>query len=115
MVGHQDGSGTVPSPLRASLNALSGTPFNTALANLYRDGLDSVSWHADDEPDLGPEPVIASVSLGAPRRFLLRKKRDPSTRHELELTHGSVVVMSGSTQHSGSIACRSRHVPWVRE
>ncbi|MGH9064036.1 MAG: alpha-ketoglutarate-dependent dioxygenase AlkB family protein [Acidimicrobiales bacterium] len=71
---------------------------NSALANLYRSGRDSVSWHADDEPELGRQPVIASVSLGAPRRFVLRHgpTRD---RVELDLPHGSLLVMAGDCQH----------------
>ena len=50
---------------------LSGRCFNSVLLNLYRDGRDSVSWHSDDEPELGPEPTIASVNLGATRLFQL--------------------------------------------
>ncbi len=76
----------------------SGVRFNTALANFYRSGKDTVSWHSDDEPDLGPEPVIASLSLGATRRFLLRRKKDHTIRASFDLTHGSLLWMSGSTQ-----------------
>jgi alkylated DNA repair dioxygenase AlkB len=75
-----------------------GVPFNTALGNLYRDGRDSVSWHADDEPDLGPDPVIASLSLGATRRFLLRRKLNHSESLSFDLSHGSLLWMSGRTQ-----------------
>jgi alkylated DNA repair dioxygenase AlkB len=85
-------------PLLRHLQAASGVPFNTALANLYRDGRDSVAWHADDEPELGPDPVIASVSLGATRRFLMRRKADHRQRQTFELRHGSVLWMKGSTQ-----------------
>jgi alkylated DNA repair dioxygenase AlkB len=74
-------------------------PFNSVLANLYRDGSDRVAWHADDEPELGAEPVIASVSLGATRTFQLRHNADHDLRHSMELTHGSVLVMRGPTQH----------------
>jgi alkylated DNA repair dioxygenase AlkB len=76
----------------------SAVRFNTALGNLYRSGKDTVSWHADDEPDLGPEPVIASLSLGATRRFLLRRRDDHSVSTSFELTHGSLLWMSGATQ-----------------
>ena len=48
--------------------------FNSVLANLYRDGRDCMGWHSDDEPELGPAPVIASVSLGATRRFVLKHR-----------------------------------------
>jgi len=77
-----------------------GTPFNSVLLNLYRDGSDSVSWHSDDEPELGTNPVIASVSLGQARTFRLKHKLDDSIPPvELELTHGSLLVMSGALQH----------------
>jgi hypothetical protein len=75
-----------------------GVRFNTALGNFYRSGRDSVAWHSDDEPDLGPDPVIASLSLGATRRFLLRKRDDHKVVKSFELTHGSLLWMSGSTQ-----------------
>lgn len=76
----------------------SSTQFNTALGNLYRDGRDSVSWHADDEPELGSAPVIASLSLGATRRFLMRRKADHAVARSYELTHGSLLLMRGDTQ-----------------
>ncbi len=72
-------------------------PFNSVLANLYRDGRDSMGWHSDDEPELGSEPVIASVSLGAERRFVFKRKAD-GRKHEMVLGHGSLVVMQGRTQ-----------------
>lgn len=75
-----------------------GVQFNTALGNLYRDGRDSVSWHADDEPELGPAPVIASLSLGATRRFLMRRKSDHVVARSYELAHGSLLLMRGDTQ-----------------
>ncbi len=73
-------------------------PFNAVLATLYRDGRDGVAWHADDEPELGLEPVIASVSFGATRSFQLRRSDDPSIRHTVELAHGDLIVMRGPTQ-----------------
>ena len=75
-----------------------GIQFNTALGNLYRDSKDSVAWHSDDEPDLGPNPIIASLSLGATRRFLLRRKDNHKEVKVYELTHGSLLLMTGSTQ-----------------
>lgn len=77
-----------------------GEPFNAVLANLYRDGRDRMGWHSDDEPELGREPVIASVSLGAPRRFVFRRRDDPAHRFELPLEHGSLLVMRGATQRN---------------
>ncbi len=59
-----------------------------------------MGWHADQEPELGPEPLIASVSLGAPRRFLLKHRRRRELPTEaIELGHGSVLLMAGATQH----------------
>lgn len=73
--------------------------FNSVLLNLYRNGRDSMGWHSDDEPELGRNPMIASVSLGAVRRFVLRPVRDRSKRLELAPAHGSLIVMSGDLQH----------------
>jgi alkylated DNA repair dioxygenase AlkB len=70
---------------------------NSVLVNFYRDGGDSMGWHSDDEAVLGPAPTIWSVSLGAPRRFLLRH-RQSGERVELELPHGSLLVMGGASQ-----------------
>lgn len=86
------------SPLRARLCAELGTGFNSVLANLYRDGRDCMGWHSDNEAELGPAPVIASVSLGAARRFVLKHRDDPSTKLAIELPHGSLLVMAGATQ-----------------
>ncbi len=87
--------------LRGALQAATGHRFTSAVANLYRDGRDAIGWHADDEPELGPEPdnvLIASISLGAPRRFLLRKIGDPSQGREYHLGGGSLLLMGGTTQ-----------------
>jgi alkylated DNA repair dioxygenase AlkB len=72
--------------------------FNSVLANLYRDGRDSMGWHSDDEPELGSQPAIGSLSLGATRRFVLKHRNDPSRKLVLELPHGSLLVMRGATQ-----------------
>jgi alkylated DNA repair dioxygenase AlkB len=72
--------------------------FNSVLANRYRDGGDYMGWHSDDESELGPQPVIASLSLGATRRFVLKHRREPSRKLELPLTHGSLLMMRGDTQ-----------------
>jgi alkylated DNA repair dioxygenase AlkB len=69
------------------------------LLNLYRDGQDSNGWHADNEKELGVNPVIASVSLGASRFFHLKHNTDKSQKLKLELTHGSLLLMEGTTQH----------------
>jgi alkylated DNA repair dioxygenase AlkB len=83
--------------LRARLEYALGARFNTCLANLYRDGTDSIGWHSDDEPELGPEPVIASLSLGAARTFAVRA-RDGAERASFELGSGDLVVMRGRAQ-----------------
>ena len=86
--------------LRARVSDTAARQFNSVLANLYRDGNDCVGWHSDDEKELGPDPCIASISLGAERRFVMKHKRDKSIpRVELELPPGSLLVMSGATQH----------------
>ena len=84
--------------LKALAERLAGQSFNSVLLNLYRDGRDSVSWHADNEPGLGRDPVIASLSLGAMRRFQLKHRRLPE-RLSLDLPHGSCLIMAGATQH----------------
>ena len=84
-------------PILDRLRAACGTAFNSALANLYRDGGDAMGWHSDDEPELGSEPVIASLSLGGSRRFLLRP-RTAGDRLCLELAHGSLLLMGGDCQ-----------------
>lgn len=85
-------------PLKQRLEALCAHPFNAVLLNLYRNGQDAMGWHADNEPELGHNPTIASVSLGATRRFRLRHNERRQT-HALELTSGSLLLMQGSTQH----------------
>lgn len=77
---------------------LSRVRFNSVLANLYRDGSDSVAWHSDDEPELGPEPVIASLSLGASRTFAIRRTTGARLRYPMVLHHGDLLIMSGRSQ-----------------
>ena len=84
--------------VRRRIEAATGETFNSVLANLYRDGSDRLGWHADDEPELGPAPVIASASFGAPRRFLLRPKRGGGASVPIVLEPGSLLVMRGPTQ-----------------
>ena len=84
--------------VRRRIEAATEETFNSMLANLYRDGSDRLGWHADDEPELGPAPVIASASFGAPRRFLLRPKRDGGASVPVVLEPGSLLVMRGPTQ-----------------
>jgi alkylated DNA repair dioxygenase AlkB len=73
--------------------------FNSVLLNLYRDGNDKVSWHADDEKGLGNNPTIASLSLGATRHFDLKHKYNPELKMRIDLTPGTLVIMTGELQH----------------
>lgn len=85
--------------VRRRVEKVSGASFNSVLLNLYRDGNDHMGWHSDDEPELGANPVIASLSLGAERRFRLRHRTVPGERRELTLRPGSLLVMGGELQH----------------
>jgi alkylated DNA repair dioxygenase AlkB len=85
--------------LRELVEHWSCVAFNSVLLNLYRDGQDSVGWHSDDEPELGRQPVIASLSLGASRYFSMRRKRSGEGRIKIQLDSGSLLVMSGALQH----------------
>ncbi len=86
--------------IKVRIEAATGHAFNSVLANLYRDGRDSVAWHSDDEPELGRDPVIASLSFGAERDFCLRHKRLRALPTEvLRLASGSLLLMTGATQH----------------
>lgn len=84
--------------LRDRVAQRTGSEFNSVLANLYRDGSDHMGWHSDDEPELGPEPTIASLSLGATRRFQFRPRPRGPIATTLELKNGSLLVMAGKTQ-----------------
>lgn len=88
--------------LREKLEQFAGNPFNSVLANAYRDGSDSMGWHSDDEPELGLEPLIASLSLGAERAFLvrprIRSEQGGPRSQRLVPAHGSLLVMRGSSQ-----------------
>ncbi|MGI9501930.1 MAG: alpha-ketoglutarate-dependent dioxygenase AlkB family protein [Geminicoccaceae bacterium] len=83
--------------MKASIEAITRTSFNSVLINLYRGGQDSMGWHSDDEPTLGPEPEIASLSLGARRRFHFKHRRQ-GDRIAIDLDHGSCLIMRGQCQ-----------------
>lgn len=84
--------------IKSKIESLAQVSFNSVLLNLYRDGKDSVSWHSDDEPELGQNPVIGSVSFGEARRFMLKHK-SKLFKDEVQLTSGSFLLMRGTTQH----------------
>lgn len=83
--------------LRERLRNELGVDFNSCLANLYRDGTDSMGYHSDNEPELGPRPTIASISLGDRRRFVLRH-RSSGERWSWDLGHGDLLVMRDESQ-----------------
>lgn len=74
------------------------TPINSVLCNLYRNGHDAMGWHSDNEAELGSEPTIFSLSLGATRFFDYRRKDDHTIKHRIELNNGSLVIMRGQFQ-----------------
>ena len=84
--------------LKNQLETAVGCTFNSVLLNYYRNGQDAMGWHSDDEPELGTRPVIASLSLGAERRFLLREKTKNARSMALQLAHGSLLLMQGDSQ-----------------
>jgi len=84
--------------LRRKIEAAVGHRFNCVLLNWYRDGQDSLSWHADDEPELGINPTIASANFGETRDFAIRRRDDPTTRITIPLMHGTLLVMGGELQ-----------------
>lgn len=85
--------------LRHQLEQTTGAAFNSVLLNLYRHGQDSMGWHSDDEPELGRNPIIASITLGAPRIFAFRHRQLPDQKLRLTLPSGSLLLMAGATQH----------------
>lgn len=85
--------------IKTEIEKVAKVEFNSVMMNLYRDGSDGISWHTDAEPELGKNPTIGSVSFGESRRFMLRHRNDKTLKSEIELTHGSFLLMGGSTQH----------------
>ncbi len=85
--------------LKQQIEAVAKTSFNSALLNLYRNGQDSMGWHQDNESSLGPQPIIASLSLGAARKFKFKHNDNPDCKVDITLKHGSLLIMSGMTQH----------------
>lgn len=85
--------------IKSQVEDIAEVTFNSVLINLYRDGKDSMSWHSDDEPELGKNPIIASVSLGGTRRFSGKHKISKDRKFNIDLTSGSLLLMKGETQH----------------
>lgn len=84
--------------IKYKIEPIANTVFNSVLLNLYRDGNDSISWHTDAEKELGINPIIASVNFGATRKFQLRHIKTKE-KLDIELTHGSLLIMQGELQH----------------
>lgn len=84
--------------LLSTVQAATGFRFNSVLLNLYRDGEDSIAMHSDNETELGPMPVIASLSLGETRLFRLKHRKNHATPRSIALTDGSLLLMAGRTQ-----------------
>ena len=89
----------VLSVIKARIEKAAQVKFNSVLLNLYRHGKDSVAWHSDDEPELGQNPIIGSVSFGDTRRFSLKHKQIKDRKIDIDLPHGSFLLMRGETQH----------------
>jgi alkylated DNA repair dioxygenase AlkB len=84
--------------IKSRIEPIAEVKFNAVLLNLYRDGNDSMGWHSDDERELGENSIIASVSFGAARRFIFRRKDDRHLKVELNLGDGDLLIMGGKTQ-----------------
>ena len=85
--------------IKSKVETIVNTNFTTCLLNLYRTGQDSNGWHADNEKELGKNPIIASVSFGAERLFKLKHRQDNTLKKDLILENGSLLIMKGETQH----------------
>lgn len=85
--------------IKKRVEEIAKVKFTTCLLNRYRNGKDSNGWHADNEKELGKNPIIASVSLGAERYFHLKHNTKATLKHKLLLEHGSLLLMKGETQH----------------
>ena len=84
--------------VRSRVEDAAATPLNSLLLNFYRDGQDSIGYHTDAEPELGTNPVIASISLGAVRQFVM-KHIETGEKLKYDLAHGSLLIMAGTCQH----------------
>ena len=97
--------------IRQDIERRTGHRFNSVLLNLYRNEQDSVGWHSDDERELGPAPVIASLSFGATRTFRLRHKQNAHKPLAIDLTDGSLLIMAGTTQRCWRHAILKERLP----
>lgn len=85
--------------IKREVERVAGVKFNSVLMNWYRNGEDYLNWHADDEKELGENPVIASANFGAKRDFIIRRTDNSKEKIGIPLGHGSLLIMSGEMQH----------------
>lgn len=85
--------------IKNQIEKIANVKFNSVLLNWYRDGEDHLNWHADDEKELGKNPVIASVNFGEKRDFVIRRNDDHSKKITIPLSHGTLLIMRGELQH----------------
>ncbi|CAM3610062.1 putative alkylated DNA repair protein [Flavobacterium saliperosum S13] len=85
--------------IKLKVEKTTGHTFTSVLLNLYRDGKDSNGWHADNEKELGQNPIIASVSFGEKRTFQLKHNTIKEAKQSIVLENGSLLLMKGTTQH----------------
>jgi alkylated DNA repair dioxygenase AlkB len=85
--------------IKEKIEQIPAINFNSVLLNFYRNGKDSMSWHADDEPELGINPIIASVSFAETRMFHFKHRENSNLKTQIALENGSLLLMKGNTQH----------------
>lgn len=85
--------------LKREVEKVCDVAFNSVLLNWYRNGEDYINWHADDEKELGKNPVIASVNFGETRDFIIRRNDDNAQKLTIPLDHGTLLIMQGELQH----------------
>lgn len=85
--------------IKTKVEWVSNHEFTSVLLNLYRNGNDGNGWHADNEKELGDNPIIASISLGAPGWFQFKHRNQLEAKHKILLGHGSLLIMKGEMQH----------------
>ena len=85
--------------IKSEIEGFTQCEFTHVLCNFYRDGNDSMGWHRDNEAVLGRNPNIASVTFGVTRLFQLRDYATKKTKIEIPLSHGSLLMMTGESQH----------------
>jgi alkylated DNA repair dioxygenase AlkB len=96
--------------IRQKIEPVAGATFTSALLNRYRNGQDSMGWHRDNEKELGKNPVIGSVSFGEARVFQFRNYKNKTVKKSIWLTHGSLLLMRGETNH-----CWEHQLPKTNE